>query len=193
MVTGPQNGFVIMEVGRSECKSSCVHGKHVLFCSLFLYWIFIDFEQWFNWTLEFSTVLELCLLYPMKHGYPEMYHSEIIIKRLTGLFISDLFNFLPFPVPIVQLSYRGKKDPRVSLQYWFECGGKQESWVIGSKLTLMCKFKMTCKRWAISRDRKVWYCAHKSQGYRSTCAGTSLINFSLVGLVNMSVYVSPKL
>lgn len=47
-----------------------------------------------------------------------------------------------------------KKTQQVSLQYWFECSGKQESWVIGLKLTFVCEAEMTCKRWVTSGDRK---------------------------------------
>lgn len=69
-----------------------------------------------------------------------------------------LLNFLPlpaFPVLTQPLSPWGRKKPQqVSLQYWFECSGKQESWVIGPKLMFVCGAEMTCKRWVTSGDRK---------------------------------------
>lgn len=79
-------------------------------------------------------------------------------ERLTELFIHFLLNFLllpAFPVLTQPLGLWGrKKTQQVSLQYWFECSGKQESWVIGPKLTFVCEAEMTCKRWVTSGDRK---------------------------------------
>lgn len=112
-------------------------------------------------------------------------------ERLTELFIHFLLNFLhlpAFPVLTQPLSLWGrKKTQRVSLQYWFECSGKQESWVISPKLTFVCQAEMTCKRWVTSGDRKsVVTCSELSRLQFSSSVYKTLI----IRLVNTSVYIS---